>query len=104
MSEHQHYERPAPQVPVVDQFIVGFGETTFAGDAETARRHVDTALATLLDAMPATLLRKFVAVSCNKAHFAIAVIRLDGPDQTLADLQKEVDSGKEENKPGYAHI
>ena len=104
MSDHQPYERPAPQVPVVDQFIVGFGETTFAGDAETARRHVDAALATLLDAMPATLLRKFVAVSHNKAHFAIAVIRLDGPDKTLFALQKEVDSGKEENKPGYAHI
>ena len=104
MSDHEPYERPAPQVPVVDQFIVGFGETTFARDAETARRHVDTALATLLEALPATLLRKFVAASHNKAYFAIAVIRLDGPDQTLADLQKEVDSGKEEKKPGYAHI
>jgi hypothetical protein len=104
MSDHQPYERPAPQVPVVDQFIVGFGETTFAGDAATARRNVETALATLLNALPATLLRKFVAVSHNKAYFAIAVIRLDGPDQTLAALQKEVDSGKEGNKPGYAHI
>ena len=101
---HPEPESPAPQVPVVDQFIVGFGETTFVGGAEAAVRRVDIALATLLESLPATLLRKYVATSEKEAYFAIAVIRLDGPQRTLADLQKEVESGKEENKPGYAHI
>jgi subtilisin family serine protease len=93
-----------PEVPVEEQFIVGFGETTFVNDAETARLNVDMALSTLLDALPATLLQKYVAVAANKAYFAIAVIRLTGPDPTLAHLQEEVDSGKEEKKPGYAYI
>jgi subtilisin family serine protease len=93
-----------PEVPVEEQFIIGFGETTFVDDAERARYHVDTALSTLLDAMPATLLQKYVATAENKAYFAIAVIRLDGPNQTLANLRDEVESGKRERKHGYAHI
>jgi len=93
-----------PEVPVEEQFIVGWGDSTFADDAVTARLNVDTALTTLLDDLPATLLQKFVGTAENKAYCAIAVIRLDGPDPTLAYLQKELETGKQNNKPGYAHI
>jgi subtilisin family serine protease len=94
---------PVPDVPVEEQFIIGFGATTFVDDAQTARQNVDTALSTLLDALPATLLRKYVATAGNKAYFAIAVIRLDGSDQTLAYLEQEIETGKGV-KPGYVHI
>jgi subtilisin family serine protease len=93
-----------PNVPVEEQFIVGFGKSTFAGNADTARLNVDTALSTLLDALPATLLKKFVGTAEDKAYCAIAVIRLDGTNPTLEHLQHEVASGKESNKPGYANI
>ena len=97
---------PVPEVPVEEQFIVGFGNSTFDGDAATARLNVDTALSTLLVALPATLLKKFVGTfeDEQKAWCAIAVIRLDGPDPTLAYLQKELETGKQNNKPGYVHI
>src|SRR5262245_29876685 len=97
---------PVPDVPVEEQFIVGFGDSTFDGNAEAARLNVDTALSILLEDLPATLLKKFVGTfeDENKAWFAIAVIRLDGTDPTLEHLQREVESGKEGNKPGYVHI
>src|SRR5215813_11981375 len=95
---------PVPVVPIEEQFIVGFGQTTFTGDADTARERVDAALSTLLDELPATLLQKYVGTVEDKAYFAIALIRLDGPDRTLGHLQQEVASGKKSNKPGYAFI
>src|SRR5215813_4006017 len=95
---------PVPVVPIEEQFIVGFGQTTFTGDADTARERVDAALSTLLDELPAVLLQKYVGTVEDKAYFAIALVRLDGPDRTLGHLQQEVASGKKSNKPGYAFI
>jgi len=96
----------AHQVPIIEQFIVGFTAAALDGSAATVNKRIDTALATLLQEMPATLLRKHVTQSRDRdrVYFALAVIRLDGPRQTLADLEKEIAGGKEERKPGYQHL
>ena len=95
---------PVPAVPVEEQFIVGWGNSTFDGDADAARQRVDAALSTLLDDLPATLLKEFIGIANDKAYCAFALIRLDGPDRTLEHLKHEVASGKEKDKSGYAHI
>ena len=92
------------QVPIIEQFIVGFAAAAFDGSAGTVNERIDTALTTLLQEMPATLLRKHVTQSHNRVYFALAVIRLDGPRQTLADLEMEIASGKEDKKRGYEHL
>ncbi|MEA2814634.1 MAG: serine protease [Rhodospirillaceae bacterium] len=99
-SDYEPFDEWAVQGDAADQIIVGFDEKLGDGGIERARTRVDNALKNLVG-LGATELKRFVEPTPDgKAVFALAVIRLDGPDLTLAKLQLQLESKDER----LAHI
>jgi hypothetical protein len=99
-SDYEPFDEWAVQGDAADQIIVGFDEKLGDGGIERARTRVDIALKNLVG-LGATELKRFVEPTPDdKAVFALAVIRLDGPDLTLAALQLQLESKDEK----LAHI
>jgi subtilisin family serine protease len=94
-SDYEPFEEWAVQGDAADQIIVGFNEKLGDGGIERARTRVDSALKNLVG-MGATEVKRFVEPTPDdKAVFALAVIRLDGPELTLAALQERLESKDE---------
>src|SRR5258707_15609158 len=86
-------ESAPPPVAIADQIVVGFDHKKLVADSlEAAYVRVDVALKRLHE-LGAKELKRFIAESSNEEFFfALAVIYIDNPELTLADLRKSKDA------------
>jgi hypothetical protein len=97
---YELFDETALQGDLADQIIVGFDEKLGADGLDRARSRVDITLDHLVKLGAKELTRFVEPTPDNKAVFALAVIRLDDPELTLAKLQDMLDKKDEK----FAHI